>query len=98
MTVIPIRAVAPTIALTNNSSTIRNERGESLQITRHCGNAWPEQQYTLEVHVMHDKVYPFLSKSGVAVDYAMSRVEVIALICKLADAAGMACELREVRR
>ena len=75
----------------------QNERGESIQIIRHCGNTWPEQQYTLQTSVLHDRVYPFLSQSGVAVDYAMSRVEVIALICKLADAAGMACELREVR-
>lgn len=63
--------------------------GEAVRVLT-CGEA-----IILEVHILTDRIEPQLSRAGFVADLEMRRVQVQGLICQLADAIGMAVELRE---
>ncbi len=63
---------------------------ESVRVLT-CGDV-----VTLQSHVLIDRMEPHLNEAGFVCDLEMRKPQVQGLICALANAIGMAVELREV--
>lgn len=84
--------------MARNGRLIINARGETVQVIRQSGNTMPDAKYTLQTGVYEDAVSYTANPTMVCSELALSKQEATALILKLADAIGLACELSERKK